>query len=273
MAIEVGKTRLEALGEVEEAADLIRYYAKTAEDNAFYDHPMDNLGDAAVHTRSILRPHGVFAVISPFNFPMALVGRPVGGRDDGRQHGRVQAGVASPRCRPSTLMEAYRDAGVPDGVFNLVMGPGDTVGDELQDEPGHRRDRVHGLVRGRASSCSGTSRRATRGRASWRWAARTRPSSCKSRRPRGGGRGHHARGVRLRRAEVLGQQPRLRRAAGPRRAGPAARREDREARGRRPARRGPRSWARSSTSGRSTATSRRSPRRAATARCSPAASG
>ena len=72
MAIEVGKTRLEALGEVEEAADLIRYYAKTAEDNAFYDHPMDNLGDAAVHTRSILRPHGVFAVISPFNFPMAL---------------------------------------------------------------------------------------------------------------------------------------------------------------------------------------------------------
>src|SRR4029079_7558907 len=37
MAIEVGKTRLEALGEVEEAADLIRYYAKTAEDNAFYD--------------------------------------------------------------------------------------------------------------------------------------------------------------------------------------------------------------------------------------------
>ena len=39
MAIEVGKNRLEALGEVEEAADLIRYYAKTAEDNDFYDHP------------------------------------------------------------------------------------------------------------------------------------------------------------------------------------------------------------------------------------------
>ncbi len=72
MAVEVGKTRLEALGEVEEGADLIRYYAKTAEDNAFYDHPMDNLGDSAVHTRTILRPHGVFAVISPFNFPMAL---------------------------------------------------------------------------------------------------------------------------------------------------------------------------------------------------------
>ena len=78
MAIEVGKNRLEALGEVEEAADLIRYYSKTAEDNRFYEHPMDSLGDAAVHTRSILRPHGVFAVISPFNFPMALAAGPSG---------------------------------------------------------------------------------------------------------------------------------------------------------------------------------------------------
>ena len=70
------RTGIEALGEVEEAADLIRYYAQTAEDNDVYDHPMDNLGDATVHTRSILRPHGVFAVISPFNFPMALADRP-----------------------------------------------------------------------------------------------------------------------------------------------------------------------------------------------------
>ena len=71
MASEVGKNRLEALGEVEEAADLIRYYAQTVEDNNGYDHPMDNLGDTSVHTRSVLRPLGVFAVISPFNFPMS----------------------------------------------------------------------------------------------------------------------------------------------------------------------------------------------------------
>lgn len=135
MAIEVGKTRLEALGEVEEAADLIRYYAKTAEDNRYYDHPMDNLGDAAVHTRSILRPHGVFAVISPFNFPMAL--------SVGPSSAAMMAGN-SVVFKPATaaamsavaVMEAYRDAGVPDGVFNLVMGPGDTVGDDLQTNPG-----------------------------------------------------------------------------------------------------------------------------------------
>jgi len=135
MAIEVGKTRLEALGEVEEAADLIRYYAKVAEDNAHYDHPMDNLGDPAVHTRSILRPHGVFAVISPFNFPMALsVGPSSAALMAGNTVVFKPASVAA--MSAIALKEVYRDAGVPDGVFNLVMGPGDTVGDELQENQG-----------------------------------------------------------------------------------------------------------------------------------------
>ena len=58
---------------------------------------MDNLGDPAVHTRSILRPHGVFAVISPFNFPMALAAGPSSARPDGRQHRRLQAGVGVAR--------------------------------------------------------------------------------------------------------------------------------------------------------------------------------
>ena len=135
MAIEVGKTRLEALGEVEEAADLIRYYAKTAEDNAYYDHPMDNLGDAAVHTRTILRPHGVFAVISPFNFPMALA---VGPSCAAMMAGNtvVFKPASASAMTAIAILEAYRDAGVPEGVFNLVMGPGDTVGDELQHNAG-----------------------------------------------------------------------------------------------------------------------------------------
>ena len=135
MAIEVGKTRLEALGEVEEAADLIRYYAKTAEDNAYYDHPMDNLGDAAVHTRSILRPHGVFAVISPFNFPMALA---VGPTCAAMMAGNtvILKPASASAMTAIAILEAYRDAGVPDGVFNLVMGPGGTVGAELQENQG-----------------------------------------------------------------------------------------------------------------------------------------
>jgi 1-pyrroline-5-carboxylate dehydrogenase len=135
MAFECGKNRLEALGEVEEAADLLRYYSQTAEDNSYYDHPMDNLGDAAVHTRSILRPHGVFAVISPFNFPMALAAGPTAGALIAGNTVVFKSASATPLSGVN-LIHAYVDAGVPAGVINMVMGPGDTVGDELQTNPG-----------------------------------------------------------------------------------------------------------------------------------------
>jgi len=135
MAVEVGKSRLEALGEVEEAADLIRYYATTMEDNDGYDHPMDNLGDLAVHTRTTLRPHGVFAVISPFNFPMALAVGPISAAlMAGNTVVYKPATVAS--LSGVNLIQAFVDAGVPAGAVNLVMGPGDTVGDELQTNQG-----------------------------------------------------------------------------------------------------------------------------------------
>ena len=78
-SIEVGKNRLEALGDVEETADLIRWSCDMVEQNDGFDHPMGNLGDAAVHTRSVLKPYGVWGVISPFNFPFALSGGPSGG--------------------------------------------------------------------------------------------------------------------------------------------------------------------------------------------------
>ena len=135
MAIEVGKNRIEALGEVEEGADLLRYYAQTAEDNAFYDHPLGNLGDTTVHTRSILRPHGVFAVVSPFNFPMALSAGPTGAALLAGNTVVLKPSSASPLSAVK-LMEAYLDAGVPAGVINMVMGPGETVGQALQDHPG-----------------------------------------------------------------------------------------------------------------------------------------
>jgi 1-pyrroline-5-carboxylate dehydrogenase len=135
MAFEVGKNRIEALGEVEEAADLIRYYAQTAEDNSFYEHPFDNLGDATVHTKSILKPHGVFAVISPFNFPMALSTGPVAGALLAGNTAVLKPASAAPLSAVN-LVHALEDAGLPAGVVNLVMGPGDTVGEELQSNPG-----------------------------------------------------------------------------------------------------------------------------------------
>jgi 1-pyrroline-5-carboxylate dehydrogenase len=135
MAIEVGKNRLEALGDVEETADLIRWSCDMMEQNNGFDHPMGNLGDPTVHTRSVLKPHGVWAVISPFNFPMALSGGPSGGA--------LVAGntvVYKPSSdAPLTgvhLAEIFHDAGLPPGVFNLVMGPGESVGAELQENEG-----------------------------------------------------------------------------------------------------------------------------------------
>jgi 1-pyrroline-5-carboxylate dehydrogenase len=134
MSMEVGKNRIESLGEVEESADLIRYYARTAEAEGWFERPMDDLGDPATHTRSLLRPHGVFGVISPFNFPLALSAGPAAAA--------LMAGntvVFKPASAGALsgvlLMEALRDAGLPGGVVNLVMGPGDTVGAELAGSP------------------------------------------------------------------------------------------------------------------------------------------
>src|SRR6185295_6728071 len=121
-------------------ADLLRYYSQTMEDNAGYDQPMGNLGDSAVHTSSILRPHGVFAVISPFNFPMALATGPTGAALIAGNTVVLKPSSASPLSSVN-LMMAYIEAGVPKGVVNMVMGPGDTVGQALQDHPG-----VDGIV-------------------------------------------------------------------------------------------------------------------------------
>src|SRR6266508_357749 len=78
MSFEVGKNRLEALSDVEETADLLRYYSAGMERNEGFVKPMGSLSPAE-HTRSVLKPHGVWAVISPFNFPMALAGGPAAG--------------------------------------------------------------------------------------------------------------------------------------------------------------------------------------------------
>jgi 1-pyrroline-5-carboxylate dehydrogenase len=135
MAIEVGKNRLEALGDVEESADLIRYYSDQFEANDGFDHPMGNLGDATVHTRSVLKPHGVWAIISPFNFPMALSGGPAGGALVAGNAVVYKPSSDAPLCGVK-LTEIADLAGLPHGVFNMVTGPGAIVGAELRENEG-----------------------------------------------------------------------------------------------------------------------------------------
>jgi len=134
MALEVGKNRLEALGDVEETADLLRYYADEFEKADGFVKPMGSLSSSE-RTRSVLRPYGVFGVISPFNFPMALAGGPAGGAMIAGNTVVLKPSSDAP-LMAWKFAEALRDAGLPDGVFNLVTGPGETVGAELESNPG-----------------------------------------------------------------------------------------------------------------------------------------
>lgn len=134
MAFEVGKNRAEALAEVNEAAELIRYYCEQTEEHKGFVLPLESPGPGQ-KTMSVLRPYGVWAVIAPWNFPFALA--------TGMSAGALVAGntiVFKPSSEaPVAGYEIYRafaDAGVPHGVFNLMVGPGSTVGAELQDNPG-----------------------------------------------------------------------------------------------------------------------------------------
>ena len=134
MTLEVGKNRLEALGDVEETADLLRYYGDEFEKAEGFVKPMGSLSPTE-KTRSVLRPYGVFGVISPFNFPMALAGGPAGGAMIAGNTVVLKPSSDAP-LSAAKFGEALRDAGLPPGVFNLVTGPGETVGAELQENTG-----------------------------------------------------------------------------------------------------------------------------------------
>ena len=80
MALEVGKNRMESLGDVQETADLMYWSAQMMEENEGFIKPMgkDPLTGCDSSNVSVLRPYGVWLVISPFNFPFALTGGPAG---------------------------------------------------------------------------------------------------------------------------------------------------------------------------------------------------
>jgi delta 1-pyrroline-5-carboxylate dehydrogenase len=92
ISLEVGKNRMESLGETQETADFFRGYADEFERNHGFDHAMpdDPLPDYCSHNRSVLKPYGVWAVITPFNYPLALAGGPVASAGRGLPAGRVQ---------------------------------------------------------------------------------------------------------------------------------------------------------------------------------------
>ena len=147
MAMEVGKNRLEALGDVEETADLIRWNANEIGEARRVPHADEALG-AAGEYYDVLRPYGVWAVISPFNFPMALAGGP--------SSGALVAGntvVFKPAHQGALLgcklYEVYRDAGVPAGrVPRTCRAAARSSATRSWNHPDVGRHHVHRLLRG-----------------------------------------------------------------------------------------------------------------------------
>jgi len=137
MALEVGKNRMEALGDVAETADLIRYSCFQMERNDGYVVEMgrDPLSGFISTNHSVLRPYGVWLVISPFNFPAALTGGPSGAALAAGNTVILKPATDTP-WTSRLLTECYQEAGIPDGVVNYVTGPGSSLGQALIDNPG-----------------------------------------------------------------------------------------------------------------------------------------
>ena len=126
LVLEVGKNRLEALGEAQECRGLLRGLrgglrvahaatsssCRTTRSNVFVSR-----------NRSVMRPYGVWAVIAPFNFPIALAAGPAAAA-------LVTGNTVVLKCASDTpwagrlLADCIRDAGLPPGVFNYVNGAG-----------------------------------------------------------------------------------------------------------------------------------------------------
>jgi len=132
ISLEVGKNRMESLGETQETADFFRGYADDFERNHGFDRvmPDDPLPDYRSHNRTVLKPYGVWAVITPFNYPLALAGGPVAAALV-TGNTVVLKGATDTPWTGRLLADCLRDAGLPRGVFNYLSGPGSVVGEAI----------------------------------------------------------------------------------------------------------------------------------------------
>lgn len=135
-SLEVGKNRMEALGDVAETPALIRYACNEMEANQGFVVKMgkDPLPDYRISNVSKLRPYGVWLVVSPFNFPAALTGGPVGAALVAGNTVVMKPATDTPWI-VRLLAECFVDAGLPDGVVNYVTGSGSVLGQALVDNP------------------------------------------------------------------------------------------------------------------------------------------
>ncbi|WP_435101460.1 aldehyde dehydrogenase family protein [Halarchaeum sp. P4] len=129
ISLENGKNRTEAMADVDEAIDFLEFYSREFERADGYDFDTGE-PTPGEHTRNLLRPYGVFGVIAPFNFPMAIfVGMTAGALITG--NAVVAKPAESTPLIAEKCMEIMQDAGLPDGVLNFVTGDGPNAGQPL----------------------------------------------------------------------------------------------------------------------------------------------
>jgi RHH-type transcriptional regulator, proline utilization regulon repressor / proline dehydrogenase / delta 1-pyrroline-5-carboxylate dehydrogenase len=128
---EAGKTLADALADVREAVDFCRYYAHQA--RAVFE-PTKLPGPTGETNVLSLHGRGVFACISPWNFPVAIF--------TGQVAAALVAGntvVAKPAEQTSLaafrIAELVLEAGVPRQAFHLLPGDGATVGKAMVEDP------------------------------------------------------------------------------------------------------------------------------------------
>src|SRR5690349_15708363 len=134
---EQGKPIAEARGEVTHLAHGVRYYAEAATKvRGAYQELPSAFGPA--YGQVIRRPMGVCAAITPYNFPLTLLGTKVA---PALACGNtvVAKPAATTPLATREVAKLFAEAGVPDGVLNVVTGRGSEIGDALVSHPDVRR--------------------------------------------------------------------------------------------------------------------------------------
>lgn len=127
---EEGKTRSEAAGEVRRAIDIFHYYAGKAAD---IGGEVQASSSRDTHLYVEHEPVGVVAAITPWNYPVAI---PAWKLAPALAAGNtvVLKPATSTGITAVRLVECLEDAGIPDGVINLVTGPGSVIGGVLSSD-------------------------------------------------------------------------------------------------------------------------------------------
>jgi aspartate-semialdehyde dehydrogenase len=123
MVLEQGKPLSEARGEIDYAASFVEYYAEEAK-RPNIEGVTSHLPDAEVEVW--LEPVGVAALITPWNFPCAMLTRKAAAALAAGCTVVAHPSIETPYCA-TALAELAERAGIPPGVFNVVTGDAPTV--------------------------------------------------------------------------------------------------------------------------------------------------